>query len=190
MNHIMIDLETLGTRVNCPVIAIGACYFDPELGDIGRTFDRAINMQDAMRYGVADGGTIAWWFNQSDAARQAAIRGRDNAATVFGDFREFCQTSSPGGVFVWGNGATFDISILEYAFTKILDCPAPWKFWNVRDCRTIKALAEGIVSVEDQKRHGTHHVAVDDAIHQAKWVSQCWQALRSKPVPLDIGELL
>ena len=29
MRHCMIDLETLGTAANAPVIAIGAVFFDP-----------------------------------------------------------------------------------------------------------------------------------------------------------------
>ena len=53
----MIDLETLGTAANAPVIAIGAVFFDPNTGTLGDTFDAAIDVEDAMHYGVMSGST-------------------------------------------------------------------------------------------------------------------------------------
>lgn len=42
-----------------------------------------------------------------------------------------------------------------------------------------ETLATGIAKFEGT-RTGVHHRAIDDAIHQAKWVSNAWQALRGK----------
>jgi hypothetical protein len=189
MKHLMIDLETMGTRVNCPVVAIGACYFDPETGRIGDTFDGAIDVADAMRLGSADGSTIKWWLQQSQEAREKVIRGRHSAELVFGKFYDFCVKGGDD-IIPWGNGSSFDISILDYAIPKILGKPVPWKFWNVRDCRTIKALAEGVVPYTG-KLAGTAHTALDDAKHQAEWVSVYWQGLRGpkggeKTLTLDL----
>lgn len=174
--HLMIDLETLGTAPNAPVVAIGAVYFDPNTGALGDRFDGAIDIEDAMRYGKPSGSTIKWWLGQGDDARKQVIRGKYTAELVFNKFHEFCLKHG-NRVKPWGNGASFDISILEYAFGRILGKPAPWAFWNVRDCRTIKELADGIVQF-DEKLEGTAHVALDDAIFQAKWVSAYWQGLR------------
>jgi len=176
--NIMIDLETLGTAPNAPVVAIGAVFFNPETGELGDTFDAPIDVEDAMRYGRVSGSTLKWWLGQGDAARQKVVRGRHDARTVFEKFHAFCLKH--GSDFCpWGNGASFGITILEYAFGRILEKPAPWKFWNVRDCRTLKALAEGIVEYKGELQ-GTAHTALDDAVHQAKWVSVYWQGLRCK----------
>lgn len=175
---LMIDLETLGTAVNAPVVAIGAVFFNPETGELGETFDAAIDVEDAMRYGKASGSTIRWWLGQGDAARQKVVRGKHPSHLVFTKFHEFCLKHGDN-VKPWGNGASFDISILEYAFGRIIERPAPWKFWNVCDCRTIKRLADGIVTF-DEKLEGTAHTALDDARHQAKWVSVYWQGLRRR----------
>lgn len=192
MNHLMIDLETLGTNVNAPVVAIGAVYFDPDTGTLGEEFDAAIDVADAMRYGRASGDTIKWWLGQSDAARQKVVRGRHPSQLVFEKFYDFCLKHG-SDVKPWGNGASFDISILEYAFGRILDKQAPWKFWNVMDCRTVKRLAEGIVEFTGTLE-GTAHDAIDDARHQARWVSVYWQGLRGvRKVPAssnDFGDLL
>ncbi|MGA1831611.1 3'-5' exonuclease [Rhizobium wenxiniae] len=175
---LMIDLETLGNKVNAPIFAIGAVYFNPETGELGETFEGAIDLEDAMRYGKPDGSTIKWWLGQGDSARQKAIRGRHTSVQVFEAFYSFCGKHG-SNVCPWGNGATFDISMLEYSFGRILDKTAPWKFWNIQDCRTIKRVAGGIVNYDGQLE-GTAHTALDDAIHQAKYVSCYWQGLRGK----------
>ncbi len=192
MQHLMIDLETLGVAANAPVLAIGAVFFDPNTGATGAEFDAAIDVADAMQYGRISGETFKWWMQQSDDARRKAIRGQHPAKAVFGKFHEFCLKHGDG-VQPWGNGASFDISILDYAFPRILEKPSPWKFWNVRDCRTIKALADGLVPYTG-KMAGTAHAAIDDARHQVQWVSIYWQGLRGRiapaPKPVDSDTLL
>lgn len=178
--HCMIDLETMGTAPNAPVVAIGAIYFDPDTGALGETFDAAIDLEDAVRYGRVSGSTLKWWLGQGDAARQKVVRGRHPAQLVFEKFHEFCRKHGDD-IRPWGNGSSFDITILEYAFGRILDRPAPWKFWNVRDCRTIKELAAGLTTYTGTL-DGTAHTALDDATHQARWVSFYWQALRRREV--------
>lgn len=181
MQHLMIDLETMGTRFDAPVLAIGAVFFDPDTGQLGEKFYRHIDMEDACRYGKVSGATIKWWLKQSDAAREAITRdGGIMATQAFTEFQAWIL-GSPAGTRVkpWGNGATFDISILEYAFLRIIDREAPWKFWSIRDCRTIKEVAEPFnIRVEELK--GVAHHALDDAVHQAGWISTMWQALRGK----------
>jgi oligoribonuclease (3'-5' exoribonuclease) len=175
----MIDLETLGTRPNAPVIAIGAAFFDPDTGEIGKTFDGAIDFEDACRFGQVEGSTIKWWFGQSDEARSKAVRGTASAEKVFRGFANFVRAfGDPAKVQPWGNGASFDISIMDYAFRRILNEQAPWSFWNVRDCRTIKEIATGFAPDYKAARKGVHHSALDDAIYQAEWVSYYWQHLR------------
>lgn len=177
MKHMMVDLETLGTAANAPVIAIGAVFFDPNTGTLGDTFDATIDVEDAMRYGVMSGSTFKWWLGQSDAAREKVVRGRERAEDVFNRFGTFTLKHGDN-VQPWGNGASFDIAILDHAFPRILNKPAPWKFWNVRDVRTVKELAVGVVRFDDKMKQGVAHTALDDAVHQAKWVSTCWQGLR------------
>lgn len=192
MKHLMIDLETLGTKVNAPIVAVGACFFDPETGAIGKTFDAAIDVEDALNYGKIEGGTFKWWMQQGEDARMKVVRGRHLALKVMEAFVTFAGTHGDQ-VQPWGNGASFDISMLDYAIPRITGKPVPWKFWNVRDCRTIKALADGVVNYSGERK-GVHHTALDDAIHQAEWVSVYWQGLRgltvAAPASSDVDDLL
>lgn len=59
--HLMIDLETMGTNTSAPIVAIGAVFFNPQTGEIGPVFYIVISLVDAMNTGaVPDGGTIEW----------------------------------------------------------------------------------------------------------------------------------
>ena len=179
-NHIMIDLETLGTSVNAPVISIGACAFDISTGKIDETtFYRRVDWASAVRGRKLDVATIKWWMEQSEDARREVLEPGDpieNVLTSFNDWiKPFAQED--GNVFVWGNGACFDITILETLYD-LHDAPTPWQFWEVRDVRTIVHMADGIVKKPELSK-GTAHHALDDAVHQAKYVSKMWQTLTS-----------
>lgn len=177
MRHIMIDIEAIGVTYHAPVVAIGACEFDPDTGNIGKTFYGGIDLDDALRYGKALGSTVKWWLQQDDDARAKICSHEHTAEAVFNGFYTWLNQFDMDRTFVWGNGPSFDITILEYAFTQVIRKTAPWRFWNVRDCRTIKQLAQGLATYTPD-REGTAHEALDDARHQAKWVSEYWQVLR------------
>lgn len=180
-NHIMVDIETFGTRPNAPIVSIGACFFNPETGEIGERFYRAIDIEDSMRFGVPDGGTIKWWLKQSDDARASAIEGTMSLADVLTDFAEFYKKGR--NAQLWGNGASFDPVLLEYAFIRCTGHKAPWDFWQIRCVRTIVELAKGICDKPKTFGKGTAHNALDDAVHQAEFVSKMWQALKGIRAP-------
>ena len=170
MNHIMLDIETMGTSTNAAIMAIGACYFDPATGEIGDTFHQQV---DITSNGKIDASTVIWWMKQSDDAR-SKFYNNDKAGhinAVLADFANFVKLNCQ----VWGNGIAFDNVIVRNAY----DGREPWKFWNDRDVRTMVELghAIGIDPKRDFPFEGVKHDALADAIHQAKYVSSIWQAL-------------
>jgi len=183
LNNLMIDIETLGTRPNAPVTTVGACFFDPMTGEIGAKFYRKVDMVDAMRFGSADAETIRWWLQQDPAAQRELVKGADLLADVLRDLAKFYAQGRDTSV--WGNGPTFDITILEYAYYKCLGEKAPWPFWNVRDVRTVVQLAAGLVQKPAAfTKDAVAHNALDDCIFQVAYVSKMWQALRpTSPQP-------
>ncbi len=177
LRNMMVDIETLGKRPNSPVVSIGACFFDPMTGEIGPEFYRKIDMVDAMRFGVADGDTIRWWLKQEKAAQLELTGAKETLEEVLLDFGRFYNKGKDAAV--WGNGPTFDVTILEYAYHRCLGKEAPWMFWNVRDVRTVVQLAEGLVQKPGAfTKGGTAHNALDDCHFQIGYVSKMWQALR------------
>ena len=178
--HLMIDLETMGTNTNAPIVVIGAVFFDPQTGEIGPVFYIVISLTDAMNTGaVPDGGTIEWWLKQSSEARAAILTDQVKLKDALSRFREFInEYSDEKFVQVWGNGATFDNAILRTSYER-LDIPCPWRYYNDRDVRTIVELGK---TIDFDARtvipfEGVRHNALDDARHQAKYVTATIQKL-------------
>ncbi|HCO2258676.1 3'-5' exoribonuclease domain-containing protein [Escherichia coli] len=183
--HLMIDLETMGTNTNAPIVVIGAVFFDPQTGEIGPVFYIVISLTDAMNTGaVPDGGTIKWWLKQSSEARAAILTDQVKLRDALSRFREFInEYSDEKFVQVWGNGATFDNAILRTSYER-LDIPCPWRYCNDRDVRTIVELGK---TIDFDARtvipfEGVRHNALDDARHQAKYVTATIQKLIPNPV--------
>ncbi|MEG6242310.1 3'-5' exonuclease [Enterobacter hormaechei] len=182
MNHLMIDLESMGKKPTAPIVAIGAVFFDPQSGVLGAEFYVAVDLSSAMDQGATpDGDTILWWLKQSAEAR-AAICTDDtrHIADALSELSAFNSRNSdnPRYLKVWGNGANFDNVILRSAYERA-GHTCPWQFWNDSDVRTMVLLGKQLEF--DPKRNmpfdGIAHNALSDARHQAKYVSAIWQRL-------------
>lgn len=159
MKNVMLDLETLGTRPGCKIIAIGAVEFNPE--GLGAEFYAAVQLtgQDELSM---EPGTIAWWLQQSDEARASLFASPVPLDRALNDFGSFLVGLDDDGITLWGNGADFDNAILATAYAaKKLE--QPWKFYRNRCYRTLKGLVPDLKAVHT----GTHHQALDDAKMQA-----------------------
>lgn len=180
--NIMLDLETLSSRPDACIVAIGAATFssdgaDQDKGFIPRQkFYVAVDPQSSQDEG---GGitarTVQWWARQSDAARAAL---NDESAVAIGEalrrFATYCSLFNEPKV--WGNGASFDNVVLRQAYER-LGMEAPWTFRNERCYRTLKNLRPDIAF----EPFGTAHHALDDAIAQARHAERILAALRGAP---------
>ena len=168
MRNIMIDIETLSTASTAAVLSIGAVEFD-NAGEKGETFYKVIKMQTCITAGLTvDGGTLEWWLKQDEDARKEITRpscGLREALEHFKVFHSECCVQGKGPN-IWGNGAAFDIPIMENAY-KSVGLRAPWKYHQVRCFRTLRAM---FPSVKPPEIEGiTYHNALDDALYQVEW---------------------
>jgi DNA polymerase III epsilon subunit-like protein len=165
MNNVMIDIETMGTAKNAAIISIGAVLFNRE-----SVFDELyvnIDLQSCMDAGLKlDASTIMWWLGQSNEARESLKAQRFTITRALGDLTDFLNRHvTASKVLAWGNGADFDISILDSAY-KAVGQDAPWKYYNIRCFRTVKNIF-GPVQIGEI---GVAHNALDDAKWQAKYL--------------------
>ncbi|QIG33587.1 exonuclease [Leclercia adecarboxylata] len=181
--HLMVDLETMGKKPGAPIVSVGAVFFDPSSGKIGAEFYQVINLESSMSFGARpDASTILWWLKQSPEARSAIVLddtvGLVEALEQFLDFIAENAANGSKNVQLWGNGSSFDCSLLEAAF-ELADTPFPIPHWNYRDVRTVVELgkAVGLNSRYDTPFEGDQHNALADARHQVKYVSAIWQRL-------------
>lgn len=161
MKNLMIDLETLGTNPDCPVISLGAVFFDGT--GLGERFYAVLDVEAQMDAGrKASASTIKWWMGQGDAAKKVFREGGQDTKTVLEEFSQFCVIHG-AWVQPWSKGANFDIVIMEDLF-RFYDLPVPWKYSQVRCFRTFeKTNCQGVNIPFD----GVQHDALADALHQA-----------------------
>lgn len=168
-NHLMIDLETLGTGNNSAILSIGAVEFDITTGDSGRFFYQKIDLQTCLDVGLnINGATFYWWLTQSEDARLELLKDRHDLRRVLEEFSVFISNNETT-YQVWGNGSTFDLTILGNAYDK-LNMTVPWYFRDIRDVRTIVSFAPEIK--ENATFKGTAHKPLDDSLHQIKYLHE------------------
>ena len=180
MNHLMIDLETMGKANNAAIFQIAAAFFDPKTAQVGETFSQLVSLESCTEYGLTmDVSTIIWWMEQSDEARPKSNLPYMQLPTTLGAFSDFIKAySSDAKVQPWGNGATFDLIILKSAF-QACSIPLPWRFYNERDVRTVVELGR-MIGFDPKKEipfQGIKHEALDDCLHQIEYVSAIIQRL-------------
>jgi len=165
MNHVMIDLETLGTQPGSVILSIGAVLFDPAkpVGEcLGEDFYRVVSKESSLDYAMSvSEDTLAWWMEQSVEAWKVLIEaeeGGEDMKTALTQLASFI----PAGAKVWSNGANFDQPLLDVAYDRCAT-PLPWKYWNSRCYRTVVALHQN----EKDIRPAT--VCAHNALEDAKW---------------------
>jgi hypothetical protein len=168
-SDLMIDLETLGTGTDAVVLSIGAVFFDIERNELGPTFIVQPEVESQIKKGrVMDPDTIKWWMSQGEAAKQVFKDQTLPTQHTLNLLSQFCRlnTESLKELKVWGNGSSFDISILESMY-KNFDLKQPWGYNGVMDLRTFRRF---VGNMDRVVKLGTDHNALDDAKSQALYV--------------------
>lgn len=166
--HVMLDLETLGTSADAVILSVGAVVFDSDLSDVSEEdgFYAVLSMGQQLRKGrTVDPNTFRWWMRQSKDARHSIA---DDKVKRWGvkqalDKLQELIPEKPAGV--WGNGSDFDNAMLQhlaaqYGYTL-------WPFWKNRCFRTFTNLY-------DPQKHlrpveNPHH-ALLDCHNQVLWM--------------------
>jgi exodeoxyribonuclease VIII len=183
IQDVMVDLETLGTTGGCIFVSIGAVEFDGTplalskgVPELGREFYSVLSISSQKELGMHHSAdTVAWWKKQSpDAQRVLQECSAPDAPSITQALATFADYLHPCGkqVRIWGNGSDFDNPIIAEGYRRAGLIP-PWQFWNSRCFRTLKNLLPG----DEPVRGGTHHNALDDAKHQARWALVLLQRL-------------
>lgn len=179
MTHIMLDIETLGTKPGCVVLSIGAVSFNPAAASAPQgTFYAEIDIFSSLMAGLTiDPQTVEFWQKQTKEKRTQTIFANPiNIYAAFNTFIDWVQMQSPDekNRFVWANSPSFDCLILE---TALLRCEMewPWTFRDLTDCRTAYRMAKlDISSIAPSKE--AHH-ALADAEYQVRAIHRCYELL-------------
>lgn len=168
--EIMLDLETMSTKRNAAIMAIGAAEMDFEKGEIVDTFYVTVDLVSSFE----NGGHICpiavkWWLRQKDDARYGLLTDSIPITAALIRYQQWLESKSQREqLIIWGNGVTFDNviidnTILRDAFER-LEWQCPWPSWNDMCYRTMQSMYP---EVKATKRIGVAHNALDDAKSQA-----------------------
>lgn len=185
-NDVMIDIETAGTTSNAAVLSVGAVQFDIATGEMKSTYEQNIELKNTKAHGDIDADTLIWWLKQSEEAR-AVFNGGMAINTFLDDFVSWFDSLTDennekvyaNSINVYGNGSDFDCVIVSNLY-KRHGRRAPWEFYRTRDVRTYVDIGRRLLGIDPKKDfpfEGARHNALADAIHQANYTSQIYQAL-------------
>ena len=167
--HIVLDLETLGTNRNAPILSIGMVVIkDLTITDKFRANIDAVEQEELFGR-VADEDTKAWWrtLMNADDGRAAWNAAVSCPTAVKSALKAINKLFDDIGEFqLWGNANTFDNEILRSLF-EAAGFPA-WSYRKDRDFRTLKELYKE--KVPEPEFIGVRHVALDDALHEAGYL--------------------
>jgi len=171
MCHVMIDVETLGTRSNAVIMSIGAVQFDLK-GNIKQRFHKRIDIDSCLNRGLqVDGSTIEWWLKQSKENIEKLLAVPIGfLGEILDELTECFEMMDKEKIYVWSHGSNFDTVLLENAY-KACDRSIWWKYSHVRDTRTLFDIA----NYKYVAKGG--HDALEDATNQAKAVAEAYQQL-------------
>lgn len=169
----MVDLETLSTKNNAIILTIGAIKFNREISigtfddiKVENKFYKRINIESCEKIGLCrDKNTEDWWLKQDEKVKYEAFQGmRENIEDVLREFNIWFGDSK----YIWSLGICFDICILNEVYER-LGINIPWKFWNVRDCRTILDC----VGIKPSKNPYKHN-SLMDSYYQIVDLQRCF----------------
>lgn len=161
----MVDLETLATTPNAHILTIGFVA----MHELSNTlYIRVLKKNQNRRI---DLNTEKWWSKQSQEAQDEAFS-TEGAVSIPEALDQITTWFQAGKMKkIWSHGATFDVAILDNAYRQHEKFP-PWRFGDVRDTRTVIDIAQRATGKKlEPVRQGTYHNALDDAVHQAKWIN-------------------
>ena len=170
--HLMVDLETLATTPNAAVLTIGACTVDPMSNEICKQFYEKIDIesQEPLESHI-DNNTLEWWGKQDKQIQEDAFS--EDGRIHLHDAMKKLYSFGLGTTNVWSHGSIFDIVIIENICSKLQQA-VTWKFWEIRDTRTLFDLAKVELNIQGK------HNALTDAVAQAKGVQEAYKKLSVK----------
>jgi len=160
MTEIIIDIETLSTKNNACILSIGALKFNRKcigtytlygLQNAKKTFYVRISKDSCDKLGLdVDEYTVAWWKKQSKEQQYEVFDNPDriDIKDALKSLKDFCSDCN---VF-WSQGS-FDYNILTEIYN-ILGIECPWKFWQIRDSRTLFDVCKiDLKKIDTEKQH-------------------------------------
>lgn len=195
---IMVDLETLGVGTNPVIAQIAAVPFQLETGAVPHLelqFNQFVCPRSCLNAGLKiDPSTMEWWAKQEERVYRDIIVNAfqyglelKSALESFNVFIDVVKDHyGVKQVRIWGNGMLADNRWLMSAYEAI-DLKPGWKYNEDSDVRTLVDLGRRFLDIDPKKDfpfEGNAHNAIDDCLHQIRYVCEIAKRLAA---PIKMG---
>lgn len=176
MNHIMIDLETLGLQPNAVITQISAIAFDIQPLIIGHSFNKHINIQSHLDDGaVIDGESLLWTVKNNSSSILVDADNQQSIRNSLKDLKIFIEMNNPS--YIWAKSPQFDCIKLEWWYNKYGANP-PWTYDMLRDVRTLQwAIGKDFTKLYDEYKEKEHNALID-CEYQIKVLDECMKSIK------------
>jgi hypothetical protein len=175
--HVMLDLETLGTRPGAVILAAAFVRFSDEAHC---TLNLSIPDQTALGMEI-DPDTHAWWGEQESKHPGAWAAATESPLPIAAALPYFANwlawaTGGSGDWMLWCHHKSFDGPLLSELYRRA-GIACPFEFWRVRDTPTLYDLA-GL----DKAAYAVPppHIALNDAIGQTRAANAALRVLAER----------
>ena len=117
-----------------------------------------IEKKSCLKYGLeSDPETVEWWNRQNNKAKYEVLANPDRISLEDGlkKLSEFVI----GSQSIWSQGS-FDSVILENAY-RACKIELPWKYWMIRDSRTLFDITRVDIRTIEYKPDMVHNALID-----------------------------
>lgn len=141
--HLVLDLETLSTEKNALILSLG--YAIVKQGDIVQFGEHRLSMEEQRCRDISH-DTVMWWMAGDKAAAQGHLSSLPEVkcnVAMEALTNNICVHDEWKNVLVWGNSPNFDCDILGSYLKEVGGYKTtPWRFYNERDMRTLRDVAQ------------------------------------------------
>lgn len=173
-SQLHVDLETFGIQSTSQVLSIGAVF--GEIDEFYVEIDTGYYERHGSQFTINQ-STLEWWEKQGGF--QPSLTTLDTPMEATKKFVEWVKdvTANTENWTVWANSPSFDCAILQHHM-QVFGLSVPWAFWQERDVRTMKSLAQDMrLPIRFPKNP---HNALQDAKNQRDLVASCYMTFALK----------
>ncbi len=181
--HLVMDVESTSLNPNCCMLEIAMVPIPPspdvnwDMVKSSMSFHNHIDLESCKKAGFEmSAKNFYWWISRNKAARKNLREGlRAKIRTVLNRAIKYLRKFDEP--YIWSH-KDFDAAALRTAYRK-LDIDTPFKKEQLMDLRTSNYQSPPTPDIE---RKTPKHIALNDAIHEAKIVRKQLKSLNKKLV--------
>lgn len=183
--HFMLDLETLDTKPSAHILELALICFCPYTGRVNEVLSRHVRFGLIPQKGATiSPSTMNWWVETNEQYFNDLLTYRcESDKTLQHVLFELDLLMSNirvqgSDVRVWNTGM-LDVDIINDSARRVLGKPDQlFKFWEVRDVRSLRQVAEDFGLLNDE--WPTSHNAKDDCLRKISYVQSVYGALSER----------